>query len=133
MRLLGFDYGRSRIGVAVGDSLSGSARGLMTIPTQTKGLDSILDRLVREWSPEGFVLGWPTQADGKATALGPSIQEFASRLEARFAQPVYFADERLSSCSARERVRKHRNDPGLDAHAAAVILEGWLMENKSDA
>lgn len=133
MRLLGFDYGRSRIGVAVGDSFSGSARGLITLRTEARNLNESLDHLVREWSPDGFVLGWPTQADGKATALGPAIQEFASRLEAQYAQPVYFADERLSSCSARERVRRHRNDPGLDAHAAAIILEGWLMENTSNA
>ncbi|WP_038052157.1 Holliday junction resolvase RuvX [Thioalkalivibrio sp. ALJ1] len=131
MGLLAFDYGRRRIGIAVGEELTGSARGLRTMPTDAPNLWSTLDALVADWDPEGFVVGWPTQADGKPTPLAKRIRAFARTLEERYQQPVYWCDEHLTSHLARERRRPGRNDPGLDAHAAAVILEGWFQENES--
>lgn len=133
MAFLAFDYGRRRIGAAVGEPLSGSARGLVTLPGGSALPWERIDALVREWRPEGFVVGWPTQADGGETTLGPAIRAFAGELEGRFGKPVYWSDERLSSHLARDRCRSGRNDPGLDAHAAAVILEGWFLENTHDA
>ena len=133
MAFLAFDYGRRRIGVAVGEPLTGSARGLATLAGGSSLPWPRIDALVTEWRPEGFVVGWPTQADGQATPLGPAIREFGAALEARFGKPVYWSDERLSSHLARDRSRPGRNDPGLDAHAAAVILEGWFLENAHDA
>ncbi|WP_018865960.1 MULTISPECIES: Holliday junction resolvase RuvX [unclassified Thioalkalivibrio] len=131
MGLLAFDYGRRRIGVAVGEELTGSARGLRTFASDAPDLWSGIDTLVAEWAPEGFVVGWPTQADGKPTPLARRIRGFARTLEERYGQPVYWSDEHLTSHLARERRRPGRHDPGLDAHAAAVILEGWFLENAS--
>ncbi|WP_019625112.1 Holliday junction resolvase RuvX [Thioalkalivibrio sp. ALJT] len=131
MGLLAFDYGRRRIGIAVGEELTGAARGLRTLATAAPDLWPTLDRLVAEWNPEGFVVGWPTQADGKPTPLARRIRAFARTLEERYHLPVYWCDEHLTSHLARERSRSGRNDPGLDAHAAAVILEGWFLENAS--
>ena len=131
MGLLAFDYGRRRIGVAVGEELTGAGRGLCTLNTSAPDLWTRIDDLVAEWAPSGFVVGWPTQADGKPTPLARRIRAFGRALEARYGQPVYWYDERLTSHLARERSRPGRNDPGLDAHAAAVILEGWFLENES--
>lgn len=129
MGLLAFDYGRRRIGIAVGEELTGAARGLRTLNTDSPELWPVIDRLVSEWTPEGFVVGWPTQADGKPTPLAKRIRAFGAALEARYNQPVYWYDEHLTSHLARERSGRGRHDPGLDAHAAAVILEGWFQEN----
>jgi putative Holliday junction resolvase len=129
--LLAFDYGQRRIGVAVGDTLTGAAHGLRTFAAGAANLWSGIDALVAEWGPEAFVIGWPTQADGQPTPLARRILAFAGTLEERYALPVYWSDERLTSHLARERSRPGRNDPGLDAHAAAVILEGWFLENAS--
>jgi len=130
---MAFDYGRRRIGVAIGDRLTASARGLVTLSTRDGGAWKRIEALVLEWRPEAFVVGWPTRDDGEPTALGPAIESFADTLGRRFGLPVYWADERLTSHLGRERVRKRGNDPGLDAHAAALILEGWLMENPENA
>lgn len=133
MRLLGFDYGTTRIGVAVGDSLTGTARGLKTLQHKTPKFARDIDQLISEWQPEGFVIGWPLHADGSETPLGPAIRSFARQLQSQYGLPVHYSDERLSSIGARERFRERRGDPGLDAHAAAIILEGWLLENESNA
>jgi len=130
---MAFDYGQRRIGVAIGDELTGSARGLVTLRPDHPETPRRIDALVAEWQPEGFVVGWPTMADGRPTALGPAIRVFGDELGRRHGLPVYWADERLSSQMGRERVRRRGSDPGLDAHAAAVILEGWLLENTRNA
>lgn len=135
MPVLAFDYGQRRIGIAVGDSLTGRARGLQTLPTAGPGTANRIDQLICEWRPSALVFGWPTQADGKPTALAPALQEFATALGTRHTLPVYWANEHLTSHLARERMLRagnKRNDPGLDAHAAALILEGWLLENPRD-
>jgi len=133
VRLMAFDYGRRRIGVAIGDELTGSARGLATVRPGQAGSDRSIDALVAEWQPDAFVVGWPTRDDGRPTALGPAIRAFGEGLGQRHGLAVYWADERLSSHLGRERVQRRGNDPGLDAHAAAVILEGWLLENTRNA
>jgi len=133
VRLLAFDYGRRRIGVAIGDRLTGSARGLSTLDARGDDVLQRVDALVQEWGPEAFVIGWPTLDDGEPAALCPAIESFAERLRRRFDLPVYWADERLTSHLGRERVRKRGKDPGLDAHAAALILEGWFMETNDNA
>jgi putative Holliday junction resolvase len=133
MRLMGFDYGQRRLGIAIGDRLTRHARGLVTLPTHHPQTATRLAALVDEWQPEAFVVGWPTQADGQATRLGPAIRGFAHQLQRQFARPVYWSDEHLSSHAGRERTQRGRRDPGLDAHAAAVILEGWMLEQPQDA
>lgn len=130
---MAFDYGQRRIGVAIGDRLTASARGLVTLNTRDDDALERIEALMLEWRPEAFVVGWPTRDDGAPTALGPAIESFADRLGRRFGLPLYWADERLTSHLGRERVRKRGNDPGLDAHAAALILEGWFMENADNA
>jgi len=126
---MAFDYGQRRIGIAIGDQLTGSARGLATVRPDQPDADSTIDALVAQWRPDAFVIGWPTRDDGQPTVLGPAIRDFGEGLGQRHGLTVYWADERLSSHLGRERVRRRGKDPGLDAHAAAVILEGWLMEN----
>ncbi|MFO8152103.1 Holliday junction resolvase RuvX [Thioalkalivibrio sp.] len=133
MRLMAFDYGKRRIGVAIGDELTGSARGLVTVRPGRPDSDRTIDALIARWQPDAFVVGWPTRDDGQPTALGPAIRAFGEGLGLRHGRAVYWADERLSSHLGRERVRRRGKDPGLDAHAAAIILEGWLMENTRNA
>ena len=130
---MAFDYGQRRIGVAIGDRLTASARGLITLNTRDGDTLERVGALIKEWGPEAFVIGRPTRDDGEPTALVPAIEAFADMLGRRFGLPVYWADERLTSHLGRERVRKRGNDPGLDAHAAALILEGWFMENPDNA
>lgn len=133
--LLAFDYGRRRIGVAVGNTLTGDARPLATIDATTAGADwARIAELLNEWRPTRLVVGVPYNDGAPGEAIAAEAQRFARRLRGRFALPVDTIDERLSSAEARDRLRQGRRagrrgriaKKDIDSTAAAVILQDWL-------
>ena len=124
--VLGFDHGVKRIGVAVGQTLTRTATPLTTLPAHAGQPDwNTVARLIAEWQPEYLVVGMPGTTDGAPHPLAPGIIRFAHRLEGRFNLPIQFIDERLSShFAASQRVKRVT----LDAVAAQLILETWLLE-----
>jgi putative Holliday junction resolvase len=137
--LLGFDYSERRIGVAVGQSLTGTAQPLEVVRSYAKGPDwGRIAALVSEWQPDAFVVGVPLNMDGSEQSTTKRAQRFGRSLRGRFNRPVHFADERLSTREARTRMelghrgsRVHRDDD--DHIAAQVILEGWLAQARPSA
>ncbi len=128
----GFDFGRRRIGLALGEFLTGTTRGLATLPARAGVPDwNRLDQLLREWQPGALVVGLPLLADGGEGDLATAARRFGRRLAARYRLPVHFVDERLSShaAEARLRARGRRYQAGhIDREAARIILETWLQE-----
>ncbi len=125
--LLCFDYGEKRIGLAVGQTLTGTATALATLTARHGRPDwERVDELVREWQPDALVVGLPLNMDGTEQDLTARARRFASRLRARHDLPLHFADERLSTREARGLERGARPREGRDALAAQVILEGWM-------
>jgi len=133
--VLGFDVGSRRIGVAVGSAFGHGGRALAVVDVHDHGPDwTALDRLHKEWRPDGLVVGDPlTLEDGNQPARDRA-HCFARELRARWRLPVVLVDERSSSIEAAQRFaadraggRKRRRDAeALDAVAAAVIVERWL-------
>jgi putative Holliday junction resolvase len=85
---LGFDFGTRRIGVAFGQSVSGTARPLEILPA----VDGIPDwnqvaKLIRTWQPDALVIGMPYQLDGGEGELARRARKFANRLHGRFHLP----------------------------------------------
>jgi putative Holliday junction resolvase len=140
--LLGFDFGTRKIGVAVGESLTGSARPLKTLRSHGERPDwSGIEALIREWQPSAAVLGLPLGMDDTEAPWCERIHRFARQLEGRFGLPVHLIDERLTSVEARRLIAERRpTRPGArpydhrfeDAVAAALILETWLSEHARD-
>jgi putative Holliday junction resolvase len=135
---LGFDFGRARIGVAVGEAVTGLARPLRTLPTRQQRPDwDAIAGLIAEWRPDLLVVGVPRHADDTASATTEAALRFSRQLHGRFHLPVATLDERLSSWEAEQRHfagagRRHRrNHDALDAQAAAVILESWFNHQRS--
>jgi putative Holliday junction resolvase len=133
--VLGFDVGSRRIGVAVGSAFGHGARALAVVDVHGHGPDWLaIDRLHKEWMPDGFVVGDPMTLDGGDQPIRTIAHEFAMQLHARYALPVVLVDERASSIEAAQRFaddraqgrRKRRDAAALDAVAAAVIVERWL-------
>ncbi|WP_114238654.1 Holliday junction resolvase RuvX [Dyella sp. C9] len=133
--VLGFDYGSRLLGVAVGNRITGSARGLAAIPVKDGEPDwNRLDALRKEWQPESLVVGLPLTLDGEEQRASRGARRFAEKLGQRYGLPVALTDERHSSREAAERFAgaraaglKRRSDAAtIDAEAAAVILERWL-------
>ena len=125
---LSFDYGEKRIGIAVGQTLTGSASAIKTITTTNKKIDwNSITILVKEWSPDIFVLGRPSLKSGHEHNLTNEIERFSRQLTGRYQLPVEFIDERLSSRAA-VNYEQEVDRAGLDAVAAKLILETWLQE-----
>jgi putative Holliday junction resolvase len=127
--LLGFDFGQQRIGIAVGQGITGTASALCTLATVQDNPDWVrIAALINEWQPEALVVGLPRHADGSDSAITRAAREFAQQLEARYRLPVFTMDERLSSRAAAALLRHHKSHAaaGLDAVAARIILQDWL-------
>jgi putative Holliday junction resolvase len=136
--LIALDFGLRRIGVAVGQDITGSAQPLGIVANGPRGPDwKRLDRLLAEWRPARLVVGMPLHADGSKSELAAAVDAFVRDL-ARFGLPVETIDERYSSLEAGERLIARRKLGGsgrirkeeVDAAAAALIAERWLARAK---
>ena len=130
---LGFDYGTQRIGVAFGQSLTGTAKSVCVL----KARDGIpdwdqIETLIAEWKPDIFVVGIPYNLDGSESELMVRAIKFANRLNGRFHKPSYGMDERLSSIEAAEQILEENKDTkkraAIDDIAAQIILQNWFAE-----
>jgi putative Holliday junction resolvase len=127
VRLLGIDFGRRRVGLALATDEGRVATPHRTL--QVRGRDDALARLVTLIVDEGIdavVLGLPLTADGEEGTSARRLQRFGEALARRTGRPVYFQDEHLSSVDAAERLRSVGADRPLDEAAAAIILQAYL-------
>ncbi len=129
--LLGFDFGPRKIGVAVGQTITGSASPLTTIRSRRDKPDwEQIERLMHEWGPTAAVVGLPHNMDDSESDLAPQARRFARQLQGRFALEVHLVDERLTSIEARRQLgRAATSLEVIDAMAAKLILETWLSEH----
>jgi putative Holliday junction resolvase len=138
VRVVGFDVGQRRIGVAISDATRTLARPLTVL--QIARLDAAavrraaeeIERLAAEEDGvAAIVVGLPRRLDGSATDLTAGVQLFATRLGERTGLPVALQDERLTSVEAESRLAERDKDwrsrkKRLDAAAAAIILQDHL-------
>jgi len=135
--IVAFDFGLRRIGVAVGQDITGSASPLGIVGNSEKGPDfERIATLVKEWRPNRLIVGMPLHIDGSPGELEPSIREFVAAL-GRFELPIDRVDERHTSQEAeqalinarqagsRGRIKKEH----IDAAAAVFIAERYLLKN----
>lgn len=137
LTLLAFDVGARRTGVAVGNSLSGTARPLGILDMFDNGPDwQALDAWMREWMPNGLVVGNPLTQDGESQPAQDGALRFARSLQQRYGKPISLMDERNTSIEAAQRfaesrargeAKRHQADQ-LDAWAAVIILERWFQQ-----
>jgi len=123
--VLGFDYGTRRIGVALGNGITRSARALAVLAAGTGAAPAqwrALAELIGQWQPQQLVVGVARHPDGTAHAMTARCERFARQLEGRFALPVARVDERYSSA-----VLDDRGGP-IDDQSAALILQQWFDE-----
>ncbi|MDT8399921.1 MAG: Holliday junction resolvase RuvX [Pseudomonadales bacterium] len=138
LTLLAFDYGTQKIGVAVGQSITGTASPLPVLAARDGIPDwQLIETLIKQWRPDAFVVGLPLNMDGSDSAMTARARKFCQRLSGRFSLPCHGIDERLSSREAREQSRndaamqgkKHDPRSQIDSLAARLILETWFAEN----
>ena len=127
--VLAFDFGTHKIGVAVGQSLTGTATPLPELKANNGQPDwDRVAKLITEWQPDALVVGVPVNMDGSEFAITHRARKFGQRLHGRFGKPWFPMDERLTSFEAREQARAQPNaKKGLvDSLAASLILQSWF-------
>jgi putative Holliday junction resolvase len=127
--LLAFDFGLKKIGVALGNTLTGQARPLCILtPSTREQRFSQVGALLAEWQPDHVVVGLPLTIDGQEQPASRQSRRFAHQIEGRFRVRVTLVDERGSSLEAQHLLGSHAPD---DAMAAAVILQRYLDAHPS--
>jgi len=130
--IIGFDFGKKYIGVAVGQELTGSASPLGSV----KANDGIphwdnLASYLKEWQPDFIVVGLPLNMDGSEQQLTLDAKKFGQRIEGRFGLKVEFQDERLTTADAKQQLfarggyRNLKKD-NIDAESAKLIIESYF-------
>lgn len=129
--VLGFDFGPKKIGLALGQSITGSANPLTILPSSNARPDwAAIERTIREWRPTTLVVGLPLRENGEDSPMSLAARDFIAQLRDRFDLPVHGVNEFLSSHAAAERTGggKRGVPPPLDAVAAQIIVETWFAE-----
>jgi putative holliday junction resolvase len=130
--VLAFDFGEKRIGVAVGEWELAQAHPLTTIRSEANAERfAAISALIKEWKPLSLVVGLPVSLDGAAHAMTARCTRFANQLRGRFDLAVDYAEERLSSVEAEERLRESGHTAKsakeyIDALAAQIILQCYF-------
>ncbi len=138
-RLLAFDPGLKRIGVATGNRTTGTTQALPTLDAKNGEPNwELVIQLVDEWKPQTLVVGFPLQLDGSESAMSKKCRRFANKLETKTQLPVILVDERLTSASADALIRDsaesgksqtRRRQEWRDSLAAELILGTYINEN----
>ncbi len=132
--VLAFDFGLRRIGVAVGQDVTGSASPLGVVTNGDAGPDhERIAELIEEWSPSTLVVGMPYHADGSDSEIQAPVRAFVDALE-RYDLPIETVDERYTSVEAQQLLKKARaagtrgrlSKADIDSAAAVMIAERYL-------
>ena len=132
--VLGFDFGTKRIGIAVGQEITRTAKGITTLKTHQREPDwEKIDHLIREWQPQLLVVGMPHNMDDRPHPLEKTVENFGNHLKQRYNLPLEWMDERLSSVEAEQRLAEQRQSKHIksgnveiDTLAAEIILQSWF-------
>ncbi|MDC0069185.1 Holliday junction resolvase RuvX [Gammaproteobacteria bacterium] len=124
--VMAFDFGTTKIGIAVGQKITGTATPVAIVKARD-GIPRwpVIDQLMEEWQPTVLVVGLPINIDGTESDMSKAATRFSRRLHGRYGIGIELMDERLSSFEARE----FETPDQLDAIAAKLILETWLADS----
>lgn len=134
--MIGIDYGRARVGVAMSDPLGIFASPLETVPSAK--IIEYLQKLAAENTVIRFVVGYPVNLNGKPSEAAADVDIFLRRLAKVFPSiPVSLEDERFTSVLAHRAMidggmkkSDRRDKASVDRISAAIILQSYMDRNK---
>lgn len=140
--VIAFDFGLKRTGVAVGNTLTGSATPECTLTSKDDRPDwEGISVLIEEWKPSQLVVGMPIElnagAEEKENPIKKRIERFCNQLQGRYNLKVDQENEQFTSIEAAARLKQLRQSgrkkkvtkDEVDKIAAAIILENWMHTN----
>jgi len=126
--VFGFDFGVKRIGIAMGNTLTGQAQPLSIVDAVDNATRfKLIGALIDEWRPARLVVGEPRHPDGAEHDMTLRARRFANQLYGRFNLPVELVDERYSSA-----VIPAKRGERIDAKAAAIILQQYFDDHANN-
>lgn len=131
--ILAFDFGKKRIGVAMGELELKMAHPLTTISDKADARFQAIEKLIREWQPVRLVVGLPMHADGVEHEMSEHCRRFARQLQGRFNLETELVDERYTSVEAEAMLADMGRGGQQDKHlidqlAAQRILQAYFDE-----
>ena len=137
-RIIGIDYGRKRVGVAVSDPLGIFASALDTVPA-AKIIDYLKSYAATQ-PVSRFVVGYPMNMDNTPSEAAADVEIFLKQLAKKFPGiPVTLEDERFTSVLAHRamieggmKAKDRRDKNSVDRISAAIILQSYLDRTNRD-
>ncbi len=128
--IMAFDYGNSRIGVALKHAEESAVEPLLTLKNDEE-LWQTMEDLLNLHQPDLIVVGRPRNLEGEKTKQTELAEEFASKLSKLYNNKIELIDEALSTEQAKQRIPKSlasKSRDVIDQYAACIILESYLQE-----
>ncbi len=140
-RIIGFDFGLKRIGIATGNRATSSAQSLGIISAKDGHPDwAAIEKLIADWKPDQLVVGLPLLLDGSEGDMVKRVRGFGQTLEKLVELPVAWVDERLTSSEADYLLRqtteqgksiRKKMKNNRDGLAAELIIKTYLNDNRA--
>ncbi len=132
MKLLAFDYGKKRTGLAETDDLQIIASALETVETQK--LFDYLETYLSKNKVEAFIVGEPKRLNNERTHSSDAVDAFVKKLQNKYPEiPIHMVDERFTSKMAFQTMidsgiskKKRRDKATVDRISATLILQSYM-------
>jgi len=128
MQILAFDFGAKHIGVAVGQTITGTSSPLMVLDVAQEGKEiwNTITDLINEWKPDQLLVGNPLNMDGTSSDMIKKVDPFFKKLQMISNLPCELVDERLTSFEAKQLAQMGTKDDRIDDLAAKIFLDNWI-------
>ena len=132
--ILGFDFGTKRIGIAIGQEITGTVNPLTTVTAIKHKPDwNSISKIIAEWQPDLLVVGLPLHMDGTEQEMTQAARRFSNQLNGRYQIPIALMDERLSSNEAESILNEQsgfHDKAQIDMISAQLILQSWMSQQQ---
>ncbi len=131
--VIGFDFGTSWIGTAIGQTQTSTASPLQGVRVINNKPDwQTIEKLIKTWLPTKLIVGLPTSMRDIESPMTEKAKRFSRQLEGRFHIKTELIDERLTTREAwqiiEQSAHKKVDKQDIDCIAAVLITETWLNQ-----
>ena len=128
MQILAFDFGTQYIGIAVGQTITGTSSPLMVLDVAQEGkaIWNTIAYLIHEWKPDQLLVGNPLNMDGTTSDMMKKVDPFFKKLQMISDVPCELVDERLTSFEAKRLAQVNVKNGRIDDLAAKIFLDNWI-------
>jgi len=132
-RILGIDYGKKRIGLALSDPFQMLAATLKTVlNTNAARVTMDIEEIIREHNVQAVIAGHPLHMTGDESEMAAKVVEFMQALDERLKMPIFLWDERWTTVSAEKLLVETGQSPSHNRHKIDQIAAAYLLQSFLD-